>query len=82
MIKYYKELEEKTTQYLKLVDTHITTENVIENDLVPLEFYIRNYNFFEQLTKLDTIKIKEDKIILELLNFYEVEDVCDYLIND
>ncbi len=82
MIKYYKELEEKTTQYLKLVDTHITPENVIENDLVPLEFYIRNYNFFEQLPKLDTIKIKEDKIILELLNFYEVEDVCDYLIND
>lgn len=41
MIKYYKELEEKTTQYLKLVDTHITTDNIIENDLVPLEFYIR-----------------------------------------
>ena len=65
MIKYYKELEEKTTQHLELIDTHITTDNIIENDLVPLEFYIRNYNFFEQLTKLDTIKIKEDKIEVE-----------------
>lgn len=58
MIKYFKELEDRDSQYLQLIEESRFKNNNIRVDFLPLDFYEKYENLFSILLNLDVLFIK------------------------
>lgn len=58
MIKYFKELEDRDSQYLQLIEESRFKNNNIHVNFLPLEFYQKYGSLFSILSDLDVLFIK------------------------
>ena len=66
MIKYFKELEKPNDQYLDLINERIRDQKSIDLPNLPLEFFIKYQNLFEQIKSWNLLlEDKEKKLYFD-----------------